>query len=666
MERELEVLAATAAEALVAAMGSDGWGEQTVWSFARYFRHSQALDMGPVLGGSRQRVRNGKTSRVAAQNVWRKRFLDAAQSHPGSGDELLGLIRTFAPRVVSCPACDEPMDHLDIFCGCCGYDLYFPVTKLADAENATSGAWSGDVIAASMKGGTDTVRFDHTAQDHVDFRQSSFHGPVIGVQNNYGSGPAGPAADSWPRLAELRRLALGVRPARRFGVEPVLPPYVPRDCDGELDELLADALITGGLVVVTGEPLSGKTMTAWAALNRGTGDDTRVYTAPPGTDLRELPSALRDRDPAGTYVVWLDDLESHVGEQGLTAGILARLTHEGALVLATMRDEAYDAHRFRDHPTARVLSGARTIELTCRWSETELTALAWAKDSRLVDAMRLRDTLGITQYLAVGPELWEEWRRAGRPSVRPSGHLLVRIAVDAARCGITRALPLEAWESVITDFKPYADPQTTSGTFSADDLAWAARPRLGVSGLLASGAEGTWRASGPLVADAMRSPDLPPPDPHLWWVMARVARAHSPDEFMGVVQAGRKAVRASGEAGGEQVMRILGEFAIWAGDDAEVRHWYGRLAKLNRRSAHLLANYLAERGEYAEAIYYLEMAAEAGHAGAQLDLGLLLVDRAEHWLTTAVQSGDSTAEAAARVLAALLEARAARPDTVNE
>ncbi|QJT02189.1 hypothetical protein G9272_19230 [Streptomyces asoensis] len=557
------------------------------------------------------------------------------------------------------------MDHLDIYCGACGYDLYLPVMKPADAENAASRGWAADVLAPDVKGGSDTVRAGHTTQDHIDFRQNSFHGPVIGVQNNYGSGPGGPPADSWPRLAELRGLAHGVRSSRRFGDGPVLPPYVPRDCDGELDELLADALISGGLVVVTGEPLSGKTMTAWVALNRGTGDDTRVYTAPPGTDLRELPSALRDRDPTGTHVVWLDDLESHVGEQGLTAGILARLTHEGVLVLATMRDEAYDTHRFRDHPTARVLSGARTVELTCRWSETELGTLAWAEDPRLVDAMSLRDTLGVTQYLALGPELWEEWRRAGRPSGRPSGHLLVRVAVDAARCGITRALPLEVWESVITDFAPYADLPTTSGTFSADDLEWAARPRLGVSGLLVSGEEGTWRASGTLVVDALRSPDLPPPDPHLWWVMAQVARAHSPDESMGVVAVGSMAVRAVGDADDEQTLRILGEFAVWAGHDAEVRHWYGKLANRNRRSAHFLANYLAEQGEYAEAIRYLEMAAEAGHVGAQLDLGLLLVGRAEHWLTVAVQGGDSEA-VAARVLAALRQARAARPDTVRE
>ncbi|MER7573338.1 hypothetical protein [Streptomyces sp. NPDC126514] len=81
---------------------------------------------------------------------------------------------------------------------------------------------------------------------------------------------------------------------------PELPSYVPRDRDAELDRLVAWGLREGGLVVVTGEPLSGKSMTAWAALRRNADAGARLFNAHPGTDLRELAAALRGRDPAGT------------------------------------------------------------------------------------------------------------------------------------------------------------------------------------------------------------------------------------------------------------------------------------------------------------------------------------------------------------------------------
>jgi hypothetical protein len=473
----------------------------------------------------------------------------------------------------------------------------------------------------------------HTGGDQVDFRRNTFHAPVIGVQYNYA--PSSPSAsDAWPCLGEVPRLALGIRPTRRFGDEPELPPYVPRDCDAVLDRLLADRLPTGGLVVVTGEPLSGKTRTAWAALCRTGGADTRVLNAAhPGTDLRELPAALRGRDRSRSHVVWLDDLEGHVGAEGLTAGLLAQCVHEGVLVLATMCDEAYDTHRFGDGPIARVLSGAPTVELTCRWTKDELARLTEVDDARLVDALRHRGSLGVTQFLAVAPELWEEWRRARRPSARPSGYRLVQAAVDMARCGLTAAVPPEVFEDWM------------GRSLAEDDLAWAARPRLGVVGLLTAGEEtGTWRAGGPLVADALRSPDLPPVGPDDWVLVAHLAQEFSRDDFDAVVQAGRAALRASGETGEVEAMMNLAELAALAEDDSDARHWYRRVAEWSALLARPFGEYLAKRGEYGEAIHYLEKAAEAGDPTAMHDLGPLLLTRAEHWLAQAAEAGSKPAD----------------------
>ncbi|MBT2419785.1 sel1 repeat family protein [Streptomyces sp. ISL-22] len=479
--------------------------------------------------------------------------------------------------------------------------------------------------------------------------QGTFHGPVIGVQNNYSHAPTGSApADGWPEFGEFRRLALGVRPAHRSGDEPVLPPYVPRDCDAQLDRLFARGLHNGGLIVVTGEPLSGRTSTAWAVLNRAVSKDIRLFQAPPGADLSGLPAALGGRDSKRTYVVWLDDLEGHLGEQGLTAALLAQLTQPGVLVLATMRDEAYDAYRFGDHDNDRVLSGACAVELSCRWSETELSRLEQTGDPLLQEAVRRRGELGVTQFLALGPELWEEWRRARRSAGQPGGYLLVRAAVDAARCGLTRALPLSVWEYIQGEHLEW-DELSPEGEVE-DDLAWAVKPRFGVAGLLVPGEEkDTWRANGALVANASLSTDMPLSDAHLWLVLADVAKQHSPAEFDDVVRAGRAAVRTSDEPD----LYVLATLAGWAGDDADAKHWYRSLVERNPRMGMGFAEYLADRGEYIEAIRQLETAALAGSIAAKSELGFLLLSRAEHWLATAVEAG---AKRAAPALSALRKA----------
>lgn len=564
------------------------------------------------------------------------------------------------PRGVRCPDCDTYSPRSAAACSVCGRLLSnvpdAPPTPPAEppyAEKPTSGGPSGDALRVGTILGSG---IQHAVRDHVDFSQSTFHAPVIGVQNNYGpaspglTGPA--AADGWPRFIDVRRLALGVRPTQSHGGEPTLPPYVPRDRDAELDRMLAHVLETGGLVVVTGEPLSGKTSTAWAALNRGVPEDTRLYRAHPGDDLRGLPAALHGRDPGGTYVVWLDDLEGHLGEQGLTAGLLAQLTHRGVVVLATMRDEAYDTHRFGDRPAARVLSVARTLELTCRWSEAELARLAEADDPLLVDAVRWRGDLGVTQFLAVGPELWEEWWRARRPSGRPHGHLLVRIAVELARCGVTAAVPVEAFEHQVLQ------------SFTQADLEWAARHRLGVIGLLVPGGEAaTWRASGPLVAAAMRAPDLRPAEPDVWRYAAEMAREYSPADFDAVVHAGRAAVRVWAEADDVSAVWSLADLAALAGDDADARLWYRRLVERDPRLGQHFGEYLLGQGEYTEAICYLARAAEAGSAGAVRVLGPVLLTQAEHWLAMAAANGS---ERAAVQLASLRKAFPTNPDTVKE
>ncbi|CAM5357091.1 hypothetical protein SCYAM73S_05431 [Streptomyces cyaneofuscatus] len=133
-------------------------------------------------------------------------------------------------------------------------------------------------------------------------------------------------------------------------------------------------------------------------------------------------------------MIWLDELEGS-GDRGLTPALLAELVRLRVLVIATMSDEAYDAS-VGGQARARVLVGVEPVELSRAWTKDEQGRLGEAiEDLRLGDVYYWSGGTDTAAFLAVGPELWDEWWRARRPNAHPHGHLLVRVAMDLARCG---------------------------------------------------------------------------------------------------------------------------------------------------------------------------------------------------------------------------------------
>ncbi|MFB8139988.1 sel1 repeat family protein [Streptomyces parvus] len=485
-----------------------------------------------------------------------------------------------------------------------------------------------------------------------------------GLHAYYGQTPHSglPPVTDWPQLDRADPIAFGVRRTRRIGDEPPLPPYVARDCDALLEKVVCTAAETGGLVLVTGEPLSGKSRTAWVGMLANLPGATRLLAPAAGTDLRGLPAVLRGRGE-NRCAIWLDELEGHLGEHGLTPALLAELVRLRVPVIATMSDEAYDAHRFSGQARARVLVGVDPVELGRVWTADELRRLTGARaDRRLGDASFWCEDDGIAAFLAVGPELWDEWWRARRPNAHPHGHLLVRVAMDLARCG-TDDTPIPS--SLLREACALYGPEAAqaAGEPFEDALAWASEVRHGVAGMLVPGDDpDTWRSFASLHRDAVSRQDAPPV-PLGVWLRALEAVHGKPEHRELVVECAQSELGAVAE-GRPEVGLVLGRLYEATGQGQYAEEWFRHSADAGGvEAAVIVGRALADRGEAVPAITYLERAAEAGDAEARARLALLLAEWAVHWLDRLGESGYESAQEDADMLREVVKTL---PYTVKE
>lgn len=152
-----------------------------------------------------------------------------------------------------------------------------------------------------------------------------------------------------PLVSEIEDpLALGVHPAPDMQEQDEvavlgmrsLPPYVMRSIDGQLD----NALRKYQFVLLVGDATAGKSRSAFEAMCRVF--PRRLLIVTNGKTnflfLRELGLELPDS------VVWLDELDTFIGDDGLTLPNLERLlssAHGRVTVLATMRAAEHAKYR---------------------------------------------------------------------------------------------------------------------------------------------------------------------------------------------------------------------------------------------------------------------------------------------------------------------------------
>ncbi|HUZ53473.1 MAG TPA: NB-ARC domain-containing protein [Streptosporangiaceae bacterium] len=291
-------------------------------------------------------------------------------------------------------------------------------------------------------------------------------------------------------------VVLGVKPATAEPdiLAPWVPPYVPREADRRLDEMLAFSRF----VLLVGDSAAGKSRTAFEAMRRRFIDRAVIIPARPDSLATLLDAGMEFRGS----VVWLDDLDSYLGTESFTLTDLERMVGSGrheVTVIATIRKAAYD--RF-DQDAAiserNLLRAAAQLPLHRQLSHAEqLQAESVASsDPRLEAVMNrlaassLSHAYGFAEYLAAAPELIRRFDHADDVDGRPVGAALVRAAVDWRRVGLTRSVPTEALFALCPLYLPPDDAsQIDEGAFRAA-LTWATQKVVASSALLTKDEEG--------------------------------------------------------------------------------------------------------------------------------------------------------------------------------
>ncbi|MFB7273552.1 hypothetical protein [Streptomyces sp. NPDC056244] len=432
----------------------------------------------------------------------------------------------------------------------------------------------------------------------------------------------------WPLAGEWDALSAGAHRARPGVDGSRLPPYVSRDIDVALRERIAQ----GGLILVVGDSTAGKTRAAFEAL-RDVFPGHRVLVPPVGSSLRQVPDAV-ERSQSSS-VVWLDDLEKYLVPEGLEPEVLTDLAQLGTPIVATMRLKAYETFT-SEHDSgigSQALRVAEVLDLHRLWSDTELAHAANCDDSRILDALAHHGLFGVAEYLAAGPALLQEWRRARSAPGHARGAALVAAAVDLTRTGLrgpwSRALLTELHEHHLADAGgPVLRPESLDAAF-----AWASRIRYGVTSLLLPAqddAGGEWWAPFDYLVDQT---DSEIPD-QIWEASLAYAR-----DDTDLVAIGENAFSAA---------PLIAERALRP------------LAENGRRSSTFnLGLLLHRRGSEGEARRWWTVVADSGHGRAALRLALLAARNGElaesrEWCTRAITYGPTeVSERATRVLDAL-------------
>jgi Tetratricopeptide repeat len=299
-----------------------------------------------------------------------------------------------------------------------------------------------------------------------------------------------------PLVSELiDPVEIGVHPAaqrraaegRRANRAPV---YVRRDVDRALREALSES----GFTLLVGDATAGKTRTAYEAMR--TVLPGHVFIAPSSAD--GVAAAVAEAQSRENCVLWLDDLQVFLSPGGgITRKNIAELltgTGHRRVVLATMR--AIDESRLTGGgPGAtagaeangqfirigqNVLDQVRHRYFVERLFSVDEQARARdlaSSDPRLADAVSHAGHSGIGEYLAWGPQLYNQWEDAWARRNRPRAAALIAAAVDCRHAGFTGPLPRRLLDALHDSYLAERGGDDLSPEDPDDAWGWAQAPR---------------------------------------------------------------------------------------------------------------------------------------------------------------------------------------------
>ena len=277
---------------------------------------------------------------------------------------------------------------------------------------------------------------------------------------------------------------------------PVLPPYVPREHDQVLGQVVrAAAGGRSGIVVLVGGSSVGKTRACWEALALLRDQDPPWRLWHP-IDPSRPDAALRELAGIGPRtVVWLNEAQFYLdpAEAGLGERVAAGLrellrdpARAPVLVLVTLWPGFWDALTARPpegvpdpHAQARELLGGHDITVPAAFTTAQLDQLGKAEDARLALAAAAARDGQVIQFLAGAPELLARYRNAP-----PAAAALISAAMDARRLGMGAGLPWAFLEAAVPGYLTDAEWDGLGEDWLEQALAYVAVPCTGVPGPL--------------------------------------------------------------------------------------------------------------------------------------------------------------------------------------
>ncbi|GAA0902318.1 hypothetical protein Vau01_122770 [Virgisporangium aurantiacum] len=301
---------------------------------------------------------------------------------------------------------------------------------------------------------------------------------------------------SLPRVRDLSDpLAWGVHPSAEWEFGRVTP-FIDRDVGPEV----VKRLLSDRCVLIVGESTAGKSRLASETVRRRYG---RFRLVEPLVRAG-VPAAVQLVVGAGRCVLWLDDVERFLGENGLGRHHLDAIREAGGerYVVATIRAEEYA--RFAVPAGGRqpvsaeagrdgwdVLKGMTRVDLSRRWSPAELVRAAeYRDDPRIVSALPHTDEFGLAEWLAAGPQLLTAWRDGWAPGQHPRAAAIVAAAVDARRVGVHRALSKGLLERMHWSYLEQRGGARLRPESFDEAMEWVLTPLYATSSLLIPRADG--------------------------------------------------------------------------------------------------------------------------------------------------------------------------------